>query len=182
MNEGTPIPAETREIPGSGIVVVYHYTYGERLASIMNRGLVPDFGGDWEYSRGLSQDGGPVRYLNNVFNDIAVRMGISFTRTECVFANLERHPARFPGVNIALSVRTDSCYVADKQLFDRCLDVSRQKGRKFRRISEANAATYWDKMVRLDRYLMNQDGFEDPEVLLPNGKGVIKMQIVEMNG
>mgnify|MGYP001563990443 CR=1 FL=1 len=99
MTEGTPIPAEAREISGSGIVVVYHFTHEEQLASIMDRGLVPDFGGDWEYSRGLSQDGGPVRYLNNIFNDIAVRMGFSFTRTECVFADLDRRPACSPRVS-----------------------------------------------------------------------------------
>lgn len=76
-------------------------------------------------------------------------------------------------------MRTNSCYVADRRLFDRSLEISRQKERTFRRNSEANAATYWDKMVRLDKFLLNKDGFEDPEVLLPHGKGVVKMQIVD---
>ncbi len=179
MNEGVPIPAEAREIPDSGIVVVYHRTEEDQLSSIIGSGLIPDFGGDSEYSRGMSQDGGPVRDLNKIFNEVARRKGVGFLRTECVFADLKRRPVRFPGVNLALSVKPDLCYVADRRLFDRSLRYLEARLKKYRQISQANAAIYWDGIVRLDQFLMNRDGFEDPEVLLPHGNGVVKMQIVD---
>ncbi len=176
MTESVPIPQDARETPSAGVVIVYHWTHEDCVNGIMARGLIPDCGGDWEYSRGIAQDGGPIRNLNKIFNEVAKAKDLPFIRTDCAFADLARQPARSPFENIALWVRTNLVYVADRRLFDEAL---RNDTSSFRQVAEEKAALYWEKMIKLDAYLGAPNGLADPEVLLPHGNGIVEMQLVD---